>query len=197
MPILREDSLRLDDRLHDDRVELTGGDLDPLLAQHLDRDGITVRTEITLEGVGLADGEWDCAQEVEEGAVVERILHARLCRVFPILDELRAVGEDLEVALHIAAALVEVLLEAQRVAGMPIDPALVLVVDAIEKGSTTHLEDGVPGGTAAHVLYVGHLHGAGADSESAELHVVFHPLAHAEGHGLDAGAVILGGNRGG
>ena len=110
--VLGEDARRLDDRLDDDRVELAGGHADALLAQHLDGDRVAVGPEVAVEGVGLPDGERDGADEVQERAVVERVLHARLPVSSPFSWNTRALGKDLEGALHVAAPLVEVLPEA-------------------------------------------------------------------------------------
>ncbi len=52
-----EESARLDDRLHDDRVEGPCRDLDYFLAEYVDDDRISALTEVSVQGVGLSDFE--------------------------------------------------------------------------------------------------------------------------------------------
>ena len=68
------------------------GDADALASQHLDRHRVAIGAEVAVEGVRLADGERDGAQEVEERAVVERVAHARLLRLV-VLGEDGALGK--------------------------------------------------------------------------------------------------------
>src|SRR6185369_12776689 len=150
--VLGEDPLRLDDRLDDDRVGLARGHANALASQHLDRHRVAIGAEVPIEGVRLADGERDGAQEVEERAVVERVADAWLLRL-AVLAEDGALREDLEVTLDVSAALVEILPKPQGVAGLRVDPALVAIVDAIEEGAAAHREDGVPRLAAADVLH--------------------------------------------
>src|SRR5438309_8856142 len=104
--VLGENPLALDPRPDDDGVKLASRDLDPFPSQDRELHRIAVRLEIPIELVRLTDLEWQCANEVDEGAVVKGQSDARLLRL-AILAEGLALRVHLVIAFALVAPLVD------------------------------------------------------------------------------------------
>src|SRR5215210_13920 len=182
VPILGKNSFCLDHGLHDDRVERSGRDLYPLLAQDADPHRVAVGTKIAVEIVSLTNLERDRAQEVQERAIVERLVDRFLLlqRLLRRLDEDGALRIDLESALGVLSAFLELLNEPQRGESLSVHPALVYVVHAIQEIAALHPECGVPGGAAAEIVEGDDLHVSVSNSDRTEPDLVLHSLAGPE-----------------
>src|SRR5258705_9716478 len=182
--VFGEDSLRLNHRLHDNRVECPRRNRHPFLPEHADPHRIAVRPEITVEVVGLADLERDGPNEIKERAVIERLTDGFffLRRLFGSLNECGALWINLESPLDLLTPSLQLLDEPERRQSFGVHPALVHVVHTIQEIAALHPEGGVPRGSAAEIVEPDDFHVGIADSDRAELDVVLHALAGREGN---------------
>src|SRR6266550_828679 len=180
--VLGKNSLGLDNRLDDDRIESSGWDLHCFPANYLDAHRIAIRTEVTVKVISLAHLERNRAQEVQERSVIERLTDGFLLFRWLLrgLNEDRPFRIDLEPALGILSALLELLHETQRRQRLRIHPALVDVVYAIQEISALDPEGRMPGGAAAQVVECDDFHMRGADAKRAEPDLVLHAFACSE-----------------
>src|SRR6185503_15264902 len=167
-----------------DRRETAGGYFDRITAKNAEAHWIALRHEVVVERRVHADPQRHGAQIVEERAFVERMRYARTRRLrdalFVVFDELEPVGKDLVVALRLVAALVDVLVVAQRRERIHREPILVAVIHLVEEIAATEMKQGVPRLLAAHRVHRQDFHVAIADVEMPEADVVLHALADAE-----------------
>src|SRR5207244_12147587 len=77
-----------------------------LSPQHLEYNGIPVRTKIARVFVPLADLERHRADPVQERGIVQRLGDGRECRIEPLFSIEPGIGEDLVPVLAMPVALV-------------------------------------------------------------------------------------------
>ena len=187
VPALREEPVRLDDRLHDDGVEGAGRDLLALLPENLEHERIPVLLEVVVEDVFLPDLEIERAQIVDESDLVARCLAQRGAGIVDVLLgalPLTALGVDVVLLDRLVAELVLVLVEAARGEGVGVDPRSVAIPDLQGTEHVTRVEAELHRvcGMPVHRVDREDLHETLPHRKDPELHLVDQLLARLEGY---------------
>ena len=177
-----------DHRSHDDRVPLAPRDTDAIAAQHLHDDGIAVGPEVARVLVALAHLERHGADPIEEGGVVERVLHRGEGRIaVPGFAVIARVGIDLEVARPLAAALVGVLVVVSGAEIGPAHPGLERLIEMVPERAADDAEHEVHRFRPAHRVGARHFHRRRADVEDPVFRLIEEALPDAERDGVRRG----------